>query len=67
MALSYIKTLPLGGDGGGLYEKGNLEIHSSDYRKHSYCDSDNSRRDLVFRCIKESPVAAMVAGDFLSQ
>ncbi len=30
------------------YEKGNLEIHSSDYCKHSDCDSDHSRRDLLY-------------------
>ena len=38
----------MGGVGGGLYEKGNLEIHSSDYCKHSDCDSNYPRRDIVY-------------------
>ena len=39
---------------GGYYEKGNLEIQSSDYRKHTDCYCDHPRSDKLFRCIKQA-------------
>ena len=30
------------------YEKGNLEIHSADYREHSHSDSNDTRGDKLY-------------------
>ena len=43
-----------------------MEIHSSDYCKHSDCDSDYSRSDLLYGVLIESPAALTVAGDMFS-
>jgi len=50
---------------GGYYEKGNLEIHSSDAGGDTdrYCDY--SRRNLVYGDLREAPAALTVAGVIL--